>query len=93
MDMIATTGTTTPVVALSFVVKPEEIFAAAELIVGLEELLFEAGVGVVVGADGIVVFVGVGPDVALAYVTLETFTSSVANATGFVLRLQVGKPR
>lgn len=41
-DIIATTGITTPVAALSFVVKPDEIFPAAELVVGLEEVIFEA---------------------------------------------------
>ena len=46
-DMIATTGTTTPVIALSFAVKLDEVISGAELIVGVDEML----VGVSDGDD------------------------------------------
>lgn len=41
-DIIATTGITTPVAVLSFAVKPDETLAPAELVVRLEESVFEA---------------------------------------------------
>lgn len=47
-DTIATTGITTPVIILSFAVKLEEVNSAAELIVGLEEMLIGFGDGDVV---------------------------------------------
>ena len=81
MEMIATAGIATPVAALSFVVKLEEISAAAELIAGREELLFEAGEGIAVVADGVVAFVGIGPDVALIDVALIIGTRSAATSS------------
>ena len=41
-DIIATTGITMPVAALSLVVNLDEMFSVAELAVGLEEVIFEA---------------------------------------------------
>ena len=41
-DIIATTDTTMPVAALSLVVNLDEMFSVAELVVGLEEVIFEA---------------------------------------------------
>ena len=41
-DIIATTGITTPVAVLSFAVKPDETLAPAELVVRLQESVFEA---------------------------------------------------
>ena len=40
--IITTTGTTMPVAALYFVVNPDGMFSVAELVVGLEEVIFEA---------------------------------------------------
>lgn len=97
-DIIATTGTTTPIAALSLVVRPGETFSAAELIVGLWELLFEAEL--IVGlwellfeaGDGdvvvITVSVGNGLDVALA-----ACINSVPYSNCIPFPSQVEKPR
>lgn len=62
---ITTTGTTTPVAALSFVVKPDEMFPPAELVVELEEVIFEAEDTNVAERNGSVVVVENGVDVPL----------------------------
>ena len=57
MGIIATTGITAPVTTLSFVVKPDEMFPAAELVVELEEAMSEAEDTNVVEGNGSVVIV------------------------------------
>ena len=57
MGITAIMGITAPVAALSFVVKSDEMFPAAELVVGLEEAMFEAEDTNVVEGNGSVVIV------------------------------------
>ena len=56
--MITTTGITTPVITLSFAVKFDELISAAELTVGLEEMLIGVGDGDVVEVSGVAVVTG-----------------------------------
>ena len=74
-DMIVTTGITTPVAALSFVVKPSEVFPAAGLIVGLE-VIFEAEDTNVLEGNGSVEIVDSGKD------------ETLATGTGFTLQAE-----
>lgn len=78
-DIIATTGTTTPIAALSLVVRPEETFSAAELIVGLWEMLFEAGEGDAVEVNRVGLSVGCGMDVELIIGTRSVAIISTGN--------------
>ena len=86
-DIIATAGIATPVATLSFVVKPDEMLPAAELVVGLEE--------VIIGAEDTYVVEGNGSGVVddnVVDVTLTTCTRSVAISTALWSPLQVVKP-
>ena len=84
--MIATTGITIPVAALSFVVKAGEVFSGAELLVGLKDVIFEAEDTNVVEGNGSAESVD-DKDVALTICT-----SAVAITTGLSFPLQVEKP-
>ena len=84
--MIVITGTTTPVAAFSLVVRPGEMFSAAEVILGLEILRFGPGYDDVAEVDGIVIM---SPNESVVMMTCARF---VVNLSCIAFPLQLVMP-